>query len=75
MRKTTQAMRKIILPARFSMLSASTLEAMKKPAHTKKRLQPKTPNFLSRLLWSLNILLPLRKLSIGEIIAHPELLI
>ena len=53
--KTTQAARKMTLPTRLMMLPLSTLEAMKKPAHTRKRIQPSRWNFLSRFLSSEDI--------------------
>jgi hypothetical protein len=37
---TRQAIRKMMLPARLNMLLFSMLEAIKKPAHTRKRIQP-----------------------------------
>ena len=53
--KTTQAARKMTLPTRPKMLPPSTLEAMKKPAHTRKRIQPERWNFFSQFLLSADI--------------------
>jgi hypothetical protein len=36
----TQAMRKIMLPTRLRMLWLRKLDAIKKPAHTRKRIHP-----------------------------------
>ena len=55
MMKTTQAMRKMMLPARPRMSPPLRAEAMKKPAHTRKRDQPQRWNLLSQFLLSADI--------------------
>lgn len=57
MRKTTQAMRKTMLPTKFKVLWSLIFEATKKPAHTRNRIQPQRWNFLSRFPSSPGIVL------------------
>jgi hypothetical protein len=50
MMKTKQPTRKMILPIRYRMSPLTMPEAIKKPAHTRKRSQPQRWNLLPRII-------------------------
>ena len=57
-----------MLPARPKILAPLTFEAMKKPAHTRKRVQPHRWNFFSRFLSSAGITIASHNLVIQRIL-------